>query len=1186
MKIEDAIVKQILVLDGATGTMIQKYNLKELDFRGERFSNHNINLQGCNDILCITKPEVVEAIHQQYLEAGANILETNSFNANRISMIDYGLEDLCYEINLTAAQRARLAIDKFVLDHPDHLAWVAGSMGPTNRSASISPDVENPGARNVTFDQLVEAYAEQASGLVDGGADVLLVETVFDTLNCKAALYAIEDVFEKKNLRLPVMVSVTLSDIGGRTLSGQTLDAFVVSVLHSRPFSIGLNCSFGPEQLIPFVKQLATLSPCYLSVHPNAGLPDEMGNYHQSAEDMGAFAKQYASEGWINIMGGCCGTQPQHIKAIAGALKQFPPRKIPVLKNLTKVAGLETVTVTPENNFITVGERTNVAGSRKFARLIRERDFDQALSIAKNQVANGAQIIDVCMDDAMLESKTAMVEFLNLVASDPDISKAPIMIDSSDWQVITAGLRCCQGKCIVNSISLKEGEEQLIEKANELRKIGAAAVVMLFDEEGQAVDFERRIQIAERSYKILTQQVGLPPEDIIFDPNILAVATGIPEHDKYALDFIRTIEWIKQNLPGAKISGGVSNLSFSFRGNNQVREAMHSVFLYHAIQAGMDMAIVNPSMTILYEDIDPKLRTAVENVILCKCPEATSDLIDLASLYNNKEAKAEQKILWRELPLVERISYALIHGNTEYVDSDMQEAIAHWPNAVDIIDGPLMNSMNSVGELFGQGKMFLPQVVKSARTMKSMVKVLNPVIEKQNKGGAHAAAAKILLATVKGDVHDIGKNILSVVLTCNNFEVIDLGVMVPGEKIIEEAIKNKVDMISLSGLITPSLEEMSRVAAMMEEKGMTIPLMVGGATTSELHTAVKIAPNYSGVVLQAKDASSAARMAHDVLSHSTGNSYGEKIEVHYQQIRDAYQKEKEVLELKPFSYCRKNKYVIDSTYIPPKPLKTGILPVVPAMAEILPFVNWRSFFAAWKVRGVASTELKDDAMMFLQQFGDRFAMKGVVGIFSAWSDGESIHVSDSENGKFITSLEFFRKQSPNDNICLSDYITDAQSGKKDYIAAFAASVTCNLKTKDDFEKLLVQSLSDRFAEAMSEYLHFLCRTEWWAYSNEKEDIDEILKGHFQGIRPAPGYPAWPDHQEKEKILSLLDAPIHTGISLTDSYSMIPASSVCGIMFSHPKARYFETGAIGADQKKVYASRKGVTISDLVKYGIK
>lgn len=1186
MKIEDAIALQILVLDGATGTMIQKYNLKEADFRGDRFLDHNINLQGCNDILCITKPEVVKAIHQQYLEAGANILETNSFNANRISMIDYGLENLCYDINLAAAQRARLAIDEYILEHPSHLAWVAGSMGPTNRSASISPDVENPGARNVTFDQLVEAYAEQASGLIDGGADVLLVETIFDTLNCKAALYAIEEVFEKNNHRLPVMISVTLSDIGGRTLSGQTLDAFVASVLHSRPFSIGLNCSFGPEQLIPFVKQLSTMIPCYLSVHPNAGLPDEMGNYHQSAEDMGAFAKQYASEGWINIMGGCCGTQPQHIKAIAEALKKFPPRKLPVLPRLTRVAGLETVTVTPENNFITVGERTNVAGSRKFARLIRERDFDQALSIAKNQVINGAQIIDVCMDDAMLESKSAMVEFLNLVASDPDISKAPIMIDSSDWQVITAGLRCCQGKCIVNSISLKEGEEQLIEKASELRKMGAAAVVMLFDEEGQAVDFQRRIQIAKRSYEILTQRVGFFPEDIIFDPNILAVATGIPEHDTYALDFIRTIKWIKQNLPGAKISGGVSNLSFSFRGNNQVREAMHSVFLYHAIQAGMDMAIVNPSMSVLYEDIDPKLREAVENVILCKGQNATNRLIEIAASYNIKNDKVEQKILWRDLPLVERISYALKHGNTEYVNQDMQEAIAHWPNAVDIIDGPLMDSMNLVGKLFGQGKMFLPQVVKSARTMKAMVNILNPVIEKQNEGGKQSAAAKILLATVKGDVHDIGKNILSIVLTCNNFEVIDLGVMVPGEKIIEEAIKNKVDMISLSGLITPSLEEMCHVASMMEEKGMKIPLMVGGATTSELHTAVKIAPCYSGSVLQAKDASSAARMAYDILSQNSGVNYGETMKQHYQHIRDKYRKEKEMLELRPFASCQKNKYVLDSTYIPPKPFKTGLFPVVPAMVEILPFVNWRSFFAAWKVKELAAAELKEEALSFLQQFGDHFVLKGVTGIFSAWSDGESIYVSDPDNGKFITSLEFFRKQAPEDNVCLSDYIADAQSGKKDYIGAFAASVRYDLTPKDEFEQLLVQSLTDRFAEAMAEYMHFLCRTEWWSYSNEKDDIKEILKGHFQGIRPAPGYPAWPDHQEKKKILNMLDARLHTDITLTDSYSMVPASSVCGIIFSHPKAHYFETGAIGLDQKKNYADRKGVAVSDLVKFGIK
>ena len=1180
MNIYDYIKSHILVLDGATGTMIQRYNLGEDDFRGELYAGHPVNLNGCNDLLCITKPEIMKEIHLSYLQAGANIIETNSFNANSISMVDYALEEQCYTINRAAAAIAKEAATEFFASNPEQPAWVAGSMGPTNRSASISPDIQNPGARNISFDQLVEAYYEQANGLMDGGADLLLVETVFDTLNCKAALFAIDKLFADKGKKVPVMVSVTISDASGRTLSGQTLEAFVTSIEHFDLFSIGLNCSLVPEQLIPFISQLSQIANSYVSVHPNAGLPDEMGNYNQSAEDMGRFALEYAQNGWINIMGGCCGTSPDHIQAIANAVNSQKPRLLPGKSAVSKLSGLENLLITKENNFINIGERTNVAGSRKFARLIREKNYAEALSVARNQVDNGAQIIDICMDDAMIDAPQAMQEFLNLIGSDPDIARVPVMIDSSDWEVILSGLKCTQGKCVINSISLKEGEEHFLEKATLLRKFGAAVVVMLFDKNGQAVDFHSRIAIAQRSYDLLVLKAGYNPYDIVIDPNILAVATGMKEHDSYAVDFIRSIGWIKENLPGVKISGGVSNLSFSFRGNNTVREAMHSVFLYHAIKNGMDMAIVNPGMQVTYDDIEPQLKQAVEDVILNRHPESATVLTEIASSFSNQNKKEEQIQQWRSLPIVERIKYALLHGISDYAHEDMAEALEYYEKAVDIIDGPLMHAMNEVGDRFGAGKMFLPQVVKSARAMRIMVDIIRPEIEKQEMDAKTQSAGKILLATVKGDVHDIGKNILSVILSCNNFEIIDLGVMIPGEKILQAAIEHNVDMIALSGLITPSLHEMTNVARLMQDAGLKIPLMVGGATTSELHTAVKIAPVYpAGVVLHARDASVAASIAWNALVSDDREQWNKDLKIRYEKIKSEYKNE--TSELVPLEKARINGFKIHADYNPPQPASLEMNMVEAKAEDLIPFINWRAFYHAWKVKDNEALALQKEALEFLKKYGDKYLIRAICQIFPVEKQGDSVIILDKERVSTGKKLEFLRKQQP-PTYCLSDFLKE--SG--DFLGLFAASVHCNFPTDDEMASLMRDSLADRLVEASAELIHFLCRKLWWRFSKEKGVPAELKKGHYQGIRPAPGYPIWPDHSEKKTVLDLLNAQENIDIQLSENFAMIPQSSVCGAIFSHPDSRYFIINETGDDQKMDYAKRKNLNINDLESLGIK
>jgi 5-methyltetrahydrofolate--homocysteine methyltransferase len=1179
MNIDDQLRQKILVLDGATGTMIQRYKLSEEDFRGEMFENHPVNLLGCNDVLCLTRPEIMQEIHISYLEAGADIIETNSFNANRISMLDYGLEDKCYEINKAAAEVAKKAATEFIQMNKKPV-WVAGSLGPTNRSASISPDIENPGLRNITFDELAEAYCEQATGLLAGGADILLVETVFDTLNCKAALYAIEEAFESQKKRVPVMVSVTISDASGRTLSGQTPEAFITSISHFDLLSVGLNCSLGPEQLKPFIRQLSQIANTFVSVHPNAGLPDEMGNYNQSAEDMGVFAKEYAEKGWINIMGGCCGTTPLHVEAIAGAVKNCSPREIPAKIGGTSLSGMENLLINEENNFINIGERTNVAGSRKFARLIREGNFYEAQSIARNQVEKGAQIIDVCMDDAMIDGIEAMKHFLNLIGSDPDIAKVPVMIDSSDWNVIVQGLKVVQGKCVVNSISLKEGEDEFIRKAKVLKRYGAAAVVMLFDENGQAVDYERRIEIASRSYEVLINQAGFYPGDIIFDPNVLAVATGIPEHNSYAADFIKAVKWIKENLPGAKISGGISNLSFSFRGNNLVREAMHAVFLYHAIQSGLDMAIINPGMRITYDDIEPELKNAVEDVILNRHEDSASKLIGIATRFQNSDVKDESIQQWRENNVVERIKYALLHGITDFANVDMKEALTHYAQAVEIIDGPLMEGMNEVGERFGAGKMFLPQVVKSARAMRLMVDIIRPEIEKQEMNAKSRSAGKILLATVKGDVHDIGKNILSVILSCNNFEIIDLGVMIPGENIIQAALDNKVDMIALSGLITPSLDEMTNIARMMQEAGMKIPLMVGGATTSELHTAVKIAPQYpNGVILHAKDASVAASIAWNALVSDEKETWLQQKKERSNKIQAEYKSES--TSLIPFISAREAGFNIAEDYVPPIPNSLEMNGLEAEARDLIPFINWKAFYNAWKVKDNEALKLRDDALNFLKNQGGKYSVKGVCQIFPVKKNHERVTILDSDKKETNITLEFLRKQEK-PALSLADFI----AVENDHIGLFAVSAKCSYTTSDEFEQLLRDTLADRLVEAIAEVLHFICRKVWWGFSLERGIPEELKRGRYRGIRPAPGYPVWPDHSEKEKILNLLNAGKNVGIELTETYAMLPQSSLCGAIFSHPDSRYFVIDKIGDDQKTDYARRKQITVDELATLGIK
>lgn len=1181
-KLEGYLKERILILDGAMGTSIQKIGLKEEEFKGACACHKN--QKGNNDILNITKPSVITEIHREYLEAGADIIETNTFNSNKISQADYGLENKVYDLNYYGAKLAKELAMEYTEKNPNKPRLVAGAIGPTNRTASLSPDVENPGIRNISFDELLEAYEEQIEGLVDGGVDILLIETIFDTLNARAAIMAADNVLGKKALDLPIMLSGTITDSSGRVLSGQTLEAFAESVKNHRIISIGLNCAFGAKDMIPFIKELSKSQSLYISFYPNAGLPNTLGEYDELPAETASLVKELADEGHLNIVGGCCGTTPEHIRAIAQCLVDVKPRLLPKLERETVFCGLEAVRVSKESNFVNIGERTNVAGSAKFARLIREKKYEEALSIAKEQVENGAQIIDINFDDALLDAEEEMDRFLKLLASEPDIARVPVMIDSSNFKVLERGLKAIQGKPIVNSISLKVGEEEFIKQAKLINKYGAAVVVMAFDEKGQADTFERKIEICKRAYDILVKEVHFPAENIIFDPNILAIATGIPEHNNYAVDFIKATAWIKENLPYAKVSGGVSNLSFSFRGNNAIREAMHSVFLYHAIKAGMDMGIVNPGMIQIYDEIDKELLEVVEAVVLNKGPEAAERLIEFAESYKNKEAsQVENKLKWRENSPEERLKYALVKGITDFIDEDVEEARTHYSRALEVIEGPLMDGMNVVGDLFGAGKMFLPQVVKSARVMKKAVGVLMPYVEAQKSSGEKSSAGKVVFATVKGDVHDIGKNIVSVVMACNNFEVIDLGVMVPCEQILETAKKEKADIIALSGLITPSLEEMCHVAEEMARQGFDIPLMVGGATTSATHTALKIATKYPRVV-HTTDASKAVEAAKKLANKDTREAYLAEVNAEYQQRRENYYKINRRLE--SLEVAREKRYKIDwDTARIDKPNFIGIKTVDNlSISELRKYIDWTFFFVAWGMKEMYPQILEDskyaeeakklmkdaEEMLDFLEKENILTIKGVLGIFPANSVEDNIEIYADENrDKILTTFNMQRQQKVNakeEYRCLADYIAPKDSGITDYLGGFIVTAGLGVEEYvsklnaegDDYRAIMVKVLADRLAEAFAEQLHMQIRREYWGYAAEEDlSIQEMLREKYRGIRPAFGYPCLKDHGEKAKLFELLKGEENTGVSLTETCMMKPAASVCGLIFASEEAKYFE-----------------------------
>jgi len=1204
--IQELLKERILVLDGAMGTMIQRYDLSEEDYRGERFKDIEQSVKGNHDLLSITKPEVITEIHHAFLEAGSDFITTNSFNSTRISMADYHMEDLVYELNVKSAKLARKAADDYTKKTPDKPRFVTGTMGPTNRTASVSPDVNKPAYRAVNFDELKDAYFEQVSGLVEGGVDVIIIETIFDTINAKAALFAVQEYNEKHNANVPVMVSGTITDASGRTFSGQTLEAFYNSMSHVELLSIGLNCSFGAEQLKEPIKQLSQISRFYISAHPNAGLPDEFGDYKQSADEMAQHVSTYMEDKLINIIGGCCGSRPEHIEAIAKVAQKYTPRQRPEIEKATILSGLEAVTITPDRNFVNIGERTNVAGSKKFARLVREGNFEEALAIARKQVEDGAQVVDVCMDDAMMDSKAMMKEFLNLIASEPDVAKAPVMIDSSKWEVIEEGLKCVQGKSIVNSINMKEGEEQFLEQAHKIKKYGAAAVVMLFDEDGQAVDFKRKTEIAERAYKLLTEKINFPPEDIIFDANVLSIATGMEEHNNYAIEFIEATKWIKENLPYAKVSGGVSNLSFSFRGNNVVREAMHSVFLYHATKAGMDMGIVNPSMLQVYDDIPKELLEIVEDVVLNRREDATERLIEYAETVKSSGKKKEKTEDWRNKDLPERVSYSLVKGITDHVDKDMEEARQVYDKGLDIIEGPLMTGMNRVGELFGEGKMFLPQVIKSARVMKKAVAYLMPYIEEENKEqGGSSSAGKVLLATVKGDVHDIGKNIVGLVLSCNNYEVIDLGVMIPTEQIIEEVKKQKPDILGLSGLITPSLDEMTNVAAEMEKAGQNIPILVGGATTSKAHTAVEIAPQYNAPVVQVKDASLSAGIVGKLISPDKKGEFTKELKTEQESLKEKHLGRQSQNEYISLNEARNNKPEIDwKEYEPVKPMFIGEKAFNDfSLEEISKYIDWTYFFYSWELRGKYpkifddpqkgedAKKLFNEGKEMLQKIIDKKMIEpnAVVGFYPANSIGEDVELySDESRKETLLTLHFLRNQRKKEagepNLCLSDFIMPKELEKPDYIGAFFATAGLGVnewaekfeKDNDDYSALMLKILSQRMAEALTEMLHGKVRKELWGYNpQENFSPEELVKEKYPGIRPAFGYPSMPDHMQKKPVFDLLNVDQHTKIHLSDNFMMIPEASVSGLYFAHPQAKYFNVQKILEDQLKDYAKRSGV-----------
>lgn len=1207
----DLLRRRILVLDGAMGTMIQQYNLQEEDYRGERFAGINREIKGNNDLLCLTRPEVIEAIHRAYLDAGADIIETNTFNATSISQADYDMQDLAYEINLAAARIARRAADAFQSDHKPR--FVAGAIGPTNKTASLSPDVNNPGFRAVSFDELQLAYYEQAKGLVDGGSDILLVETIFDTLNAKAALAAIDLLFEERGIELPVMISGTITDASGRTLSGQTVEAFWISISRPNLLSVGLNCALGAQEMRPHIEALSDIADCFVSAYPNAGLPNEFGEYDQGAEEMKRYIRDFASSGFVNIIGGCCGTTPAHIHAMAEAVQDLPPRAVPESKPYAMLSGLEPLIIRPDTNFVNIGERTNVTGSRQFAKLILNDNYAAAIEVARQQVEGGAQIIDVNMDEGLLDSEKAMTEFLHLIMAEPEIAKVPVMIDSSKFSVIEAGLKCVQGKCVVNSISLKEGEAEFLRQARIVQRYGAAAVVMAFDEEGQADTIERKVEICERAYGILTQQLHFKPQDIIFDPNIFAVATGIEEHNQYAINYIEATRLIKQRCPGAKVSGGVSNISFSYRGNDPVREAMHSAFLYHAIRAGMDMGIVNAGMIEVYEEIPKDLLQLVEDVLFNRSPKATEALTDYAERVKGGGRVLQKDTAWRNDTVEGRLAHALVKGITDHIEEDTEEARLKYPGPLAVIEGPLMDGMNIVGDLFGSGKMFLPQVVKSARVMKKAVAWLQPYIEADKKAaGDQSAKGRILMATVKGDVHDIGKNIVGVVLGCNNYDIVDLGVMTPAAKILEAAREHAVDIIGLSGLITPSLDEMVHVAKEMERQGFTLPLLIGGATTSRTHTAVKIEPQYSGPVMHVLDASRSVAVVGALLSPDIDarSNFILDTKKDYTRIREQRAGRKASKTFLPIAEARANCVPLDwSDYAPPKPAQPGLHSIAPySLEELIEYIDWTPFFSTWELAGkypailddeIVGTEarrLYNDARSMLRRIVDEnwLTAKAVFGLFPANSIGDDIEVyADESRQEVIATLHHLRQQAQKapglPNYCLSDYIAPKSTALSDYIGAFAVTAGEGIETHvrrfeadhDDYSAILLKALADRLAEALAERLHERVRREFWAYApNELMDSQSLIEERYCGIRPAPGYPACPEHSEKQTLWTLLDAERQTGIRLTESYAMYPAASVSGWYFSHPDARYFGVTEIARDQAEDYAQRKGWTTEEM------
>ena len=1209
-RLKQLLEERILILDGAMGTMIQRHKLEEADYRGERFANYPSDLKGNNDLLVITQPEIIRGIHTEYLEAGADIIETNTFGANATTLEAYGMADLCYEMNVAGARVAREACDAVATDNKPR--FVAGVLGPTDKTANISPDVNDPAARRITFDELVADYIVATNGLIDGGADTILIETIFDTLNAKAAIFAVKSVFEARGEELPIMISGTITDASGRTLTGQVTEAFYNSLAHANPISIGLNCALGADELRQYVEELSRVADCYVSAHPNAGLPNPLAEtgYDDTPENMAGFIKEWAESGFLNIIGGCCGTSPDFIKAIAEAVDGVAPRKRPVIAVESRLSGLEPFNISDKSLFVNVGERANVTGSAKFKRLIIEGQFDEALSICREQVENGAQVIDVNMDEAMLDGEASMIHYLNLIASEPDISKVPVMVDSSKWSIIEAGLKCIQGKGIVNSISLKEGKEQFVYHARLIKKYGAATVVMAFDEKGQADTYERKIEICKNSYDILVNEVGFLPQDIIFDPNIFAVATGIEEHNNYAVDFIEATRWIKENLPHAKVSGGVSNVSFSFRGNNPVREAIHAVFLYHAIRAGMDMGIVNAGQLAVYDDLPKELRDCVEDVILNRRDDGTDRLLEIADKYRGDGAVAKKEDLeWRSWPVGKRIEHAMVKGLDSYVVEDTEEARQASERPIHVIEGPLMDGMNVVGDLFGAGKMFLPQVVKSARVMKKAVAHLIPFIEAEKSEESAKSNGRILMATVKGDVHDIGKNIVGVVLQCNNFEVFDIGVMVPTATILEKAKEHRVDVIGLSGLITPSLEEMTHIAKEMQRLGVDTPIMLGGATTSKAHTAVKIDPHYEHPVVWVKDASRAVGVAQSLISEDLRTKFVGDLKAEYQGVRERHAARQTDAKWLSLAQARANKTPIDWTsYQPTTPAFTGtrVFDDYP-LQELVEYIDWTPFFHSWELKG-SYPKIFDDAEKgeeAIKLFADAEAMlqriidekwlqaKAVIGLYPANSVGDDIEVySDESRTEVITTFHNLRQQQEKaagkPNRCLTDFVAPKASGVKDYIGNFAVTTGVGIDERiaayeadhDDYKSIMLKALADRLAEAFAERMHMRVRKEFWGYaSDESLDSNQLIKEEYKGIRPAAGYPACPDHTEKDLIWELMQVKENTGIWLTESKAMVPTAAVSGVYYGHPEAIYFGVGKINREQVEEYAARKGMSMQD-------